>query len=212
MTDAALNRVLLALAVAGGLLLLFPAGVLALAAPAVVWWAVPREQAPPKDVAWLGAAGCVLWLWWPVRAGWAAAALTHVVTQLSYLPAVPALDGAVLAAWSRATFPVDFPLGLLDGFAVVGSGARKVGRGRTVGPTPLERHPEPPAIPARVVQTARRGAVPVVTAGRFRKRAVPALPLGYGPRGEPVALVGAQLTFHGLVIGLTRATGSPRGP
>ena len=141
MTDEGLNRIILALAVAAGAFLLFPAGVLALAAPLVVWWALPRDQAPPKDTAWLGAALCALWLWWPVRDGWEAAALAHLGTQLAYLPRLPALDGALLRGLVAGHLPPRVPPGAAGGLL---ADRPRGGEGRGGGarePAPVERHP-----------------------------------------------------------------------
>ncbi|MDQ3702475.1 MAG: type IV secretion system DNA-binding domain-containing protein, partial [Chloroflexota bacterium] len=203
--DRALNATLIALAVAGAAFLLFPAGLAGLLAPLLLWWLSRGPHTIPRSSAWGLMVPVVAWLWWPMRGGWEAAIFAHVAVQLAYLPRLPDMDGALLLAWARDTLHPGLPLGLLVGLAGVGLGLTGTqGRG-TTAPVAEERHPEPPAIPRAVVAKAHKGEVPTVVSGRLRKGVVPSLPIGYGPKGEPVCLTGPQMTHHGLVVGLTGA-------
>ena len=165
--DAALNRILVLLAVAAGAVLLFPAGLLGLAVPLVAAWTLRGDDALPRATAWFATVPVLAWLWWPVRSGWEAAAFAHVGGQLAYLPRLPELDGALLAAWARETLHPGVPLGLLVGLLLVGSGLVKAGAraGAAAAPVATEQHPAPPAIPKAVVARAGKGEVPVATRG-----------------------------------------------
>ncbi len=81
---------------------------------------------------------------------------------------------------------------------VLGSGVT------TATPSPVELHPAPPTFPNKAAALARSGAAPVVTSGWLR-RPERCLPLAYGTKSKPVALTGAQMTYHALVCGLTGA-------
>ncbi|MDQ3700305.1 MAG: type IV secretion system DNA-binding domain-containing protein, partial [Chloroflexota bacterium] len=202
--DEALNRAVIALAVAGGVFLLFPAGLGAVLLPLLLWWLPSREHTIPRGTAWVLALPVLAWLWWPSRSGWEAATFAHAATQTAYAVRIPEMDSSLLLAWARETVYPTVPLGLLLGLVVVGLGWGKAGGKGGAKPVAVEQHPEAPAIPKSVVAKAAKGELPVVTRGHLHKKeVVRSLPIGFGPKGEPVCLTGPQMTYHGLVVGLT---------
>ena len=159
-TDEGLNRIILALAVAAGAFLLVPGRRAGPGrAPRRLVGASRASQAPPKDTAWLGAALCALWLWWPVRDGWEAAAFAHLGTQLAVPAPAPGAGRGAVGGLVAGHLPPRVPPGaagrLLPDRPGAGAGAGRGGaRAGAGGACTRRRRRSPPG----VVATAAGGA------------------------------------------------------